>query len=257
MKKAIIFGITSGIGSGIASLLRKDGWQVYGTSTWLQDEQVKFLDLSDSNSIDLLFDDENFLTDWSLVFFVAGTMKPIGPFFDTNFNEWQESIQINLISQIQILHKLWKYRSKDTVPAVCYLAGGGTNSNFDNYSAYCLSKVSLIKFIELVASENQDANFFIIGPGYVKTKIHNETLEAGDLAGKNFERTLDFLRTDGTSMERLYKHLLWCVSNPICVTSGRNFSTVHDPWDSKFNLVQMLEVNQNLYKLRRRDIDEH
>lgn len=255
-KKVLIFGITSDIGAGVARYLRDDGWQVFGTSTWFQSSDVKLLDFSASDKVQDFLDDSLFFQDWSLVCFFSGTMEPIGPFFEIDFSKWKSSFEINFMSQIQILHGIWKHKSEFSRPAVCFLAGGGTNSAFDNYSSYCLSKISLIKFVELIASEYPEGNFFILGPGYVKTKIHNETLKAGISAGRNLDRTLEFLRGNGTPIENIYNHIKWCLSNSSHAISGRNFSTVHDPWDSKFDLVQLLERDQNLYKLRRRDIDK-
>ena len=184
MRKAIIFGISSDIGNGIAERLRKDSWTVVGTSTNPQKNGTVRLDLTKSDDIEALFANTSFLQDWSLLCFFSATMNPIGPFFSSDFLEWRKAFEINVFSQLQILHKIWDFRSSSSVPSVCFLAGGGTNSSFDNYSAYCLSKITLIKFVELIASENEDANFFIIGPGYMRTKIHNETLRAGELAGK-------------------------------------------------------------------------
>jgi NAD(P)-dependent dehydrogenase (short-subunit alcohol dehydrogenase family) len=180
-------------------------------------------------------------------------MDPIGPFFETDFEKWEKNFRINFFSQLKILKMLWPYKSKSGNPSICFLAGGGTNSNFDNYSAYCLSKISLIKFVELISSENTEGKFFIIGPGFMKTKIHQETFKAGTRAGKNFKKTEKFMEEAGTSIEQLYRHLNWCISKPNRLISGRNFSTVYDSWEKDTELLKDLGTNPDLFKLRRRE----
>ena len=51
------------------------------------------------------------------------------------------------------------------------MAGGGTNNPFTNYSAYCVSKIALIKMCELIDDEYKNLNVFIIGPGLLKPKL--------------------------------------------------------------------------------------
>jgi short-subunit dehydrogenase len=253
IKKSLIIGVTSDIGVGIKSHLESDGWQVFGTSSFAQSKNIAKLDLSDSFQVDLFTDKLEIYKDWSLLCFFAGTMEPIGPFFDTDFEKWKTNFQVNFFSQLKILNMIWPYRSKAIEPNICFLAGGGTNSTFDNYSAYCLSKISLIKFVELVSSENDDGKFFIIGPGFMKTKIHNQTFEAGNKAGQNFQKTEKFMKGDGTTIEQLYRHIQWCIIQPRKAIGGRNFSTVHDPWETNKNFSKLLAENPEMFKLRRRE----
>lgn len=255
MKKALIIGVTSEIGVGVKRHLEEDGWQVYGTSSKYFSNEVAQLDLSDSPHVKSFASKVYRYRDWSLLCFFAGTMEPIGPFLDTDFESWEKNFRINVLSQIEILKMLWPYRSKVEELNICFLAGGGTNSSFDNYSAYCLSKITLIKFVELIASENKDAKIFIIGPGFMKTKIHEQTIKAGKKSGTNLDKTMSFMEKPGTSISRLYDHIKWCIAQPKEVISGRNFSTVHDPWDSDNELSSLLSQNPNVFKLRRLGFD--
>ena len=252
MNKAIIFGITSEIGSSTAKKLENDNWDVYGTSRGESTDRIVHLDLNNDSEFQNFVKNTPWLNNWSLVCFFAGTMKPIGPFFDISVEEWEENFHINVVSQLKLLHKIWPYRDKKSGVSVSFLAGGGTNSTFDNYSAYSTSKIALIKFTELIASENPKDKFFIIGPGYMKTKIHNETLEAGERAGANLKKTLEFFNSKGTTFDRFYDHFKWCLSSSIKEISGRNFSTAHDKWDESNSLLEQLEIDPNLFKLRRK-----
>ena len=256
MNKALVIGITSEIGAGVKKFLEEDGWQVFGTSFSNFSDEVAQLDLADSTQVKLFSDKTSQYKDWSLLCLFAGTMEPIGPFFKTDFRSWEKNFRINVLSQIEILQMLWPYRSKIKEPNICFLAGGGTNSSFDNYSAYCLSKITLIKFVELMASENKAEKFFIIGPGFMKTKIHEQTTKSGENAGTNLDKTKLLMEKPGTSVSRLYEHIKWCIAQPKEAISGRNFSTVHDPWDSDQELSSLLSHNPNLFKLRRHGFDK-
>ena len=66
---------------------------------------------------------------------------------------------------------------------------GAAQRPFDHYSAYCLGKLALIKMTELLDSEYPDLQVSIIGASWVKTKIHHQTLAAGESAGLNFDTT--------------------------------------------------------------------
>jgi len=45
----------------------------------------------------------------------------------------------------------------------------------------------------------------VVGPGMVKTKGHQDTLEAGERAGHNFVKVKEFLETgEGTSMKKIF-----------------------------------------------------
>jgi NAD(P)-dependent dehydrogenase (short-subunit alcohol dehydrogenase family) len=133
------------------------------------------------------------------------------------------------------------------------LAGGGTNNPMTNYSAYCAAKIALIKMCELIDDEEAGINAFIIGPGFVRTRIHEETLRAGAAAGAGLDKTRAFLATPGSSHDHIYSHMTWCIAQGRAVAGGRNFSTVHDPWrGGGAALAADLKLDPDAFRLRRR-----
>ena len=255
MKHAVISGITADIGTALAERLIADGWSVTGLGRKLErlgDIGAKLIDVSLDDSVQLA-DACSKIEPWDLYISCVGTMQPIGPFFSSNFDQWQNTIELNSLSQLRVLHLLWENRK--VKPDVMFLAGGGTNNPMSNYSAYCVSKIFLIKMMELLADEELEANFFINGPGFVRTKIHEETLIAGENAGSGLKKTQDFLASDeGTSMDDIYQHMLWCMQHRSAAT-GRNFSTVHDSWREGSSLAERLVNNTDAFRLRRSIIE--
>jgi hypothetical protein len=105
---------------------------------------------------------------------------------------------------------------------------------------------------ELLDDECPDLNAFIIGPGYVRTKIHDETLRAAEAAGPGYEKTVRFLTSEGTPMTDIHECIEWCVSQGRDVVGGRNISVVHDPWrGGGADLAAALRADPHRYKLRR------
>jgi NAD(P)-dependent dehydrogenase (short-subunit alcohol dehydrogenase family) len=227
--EAIILGHGSDIARGLWKRLIVDGWGVTGIGREKAALQTAYR--------------------WDLLISAIGTMEPIGKFFDLDPDEWAQSVHTNFVKQLRLLHTLWPMRAAR--PAVMFFAGGGTNGPFDRYSAYCVAKIALIKMVELLHHENPEANCFIIGPGYVKTKIHDETLRAGAAAGENLGKTKVLLEGVGTPIDDIYDHMMWCVEQGRDVAGGRNFSTVHDAWGTK-GIVERLKNDPDMFRLRRR-----
>ncbi len=186
---------------------------------------------------------------WDVLILAAGTQVPVGKFRDNEFEQWRESIEINFTSQVEFVHGLLPSSNKGA--SVIFFAGGGTNGAVDRYSAYTISKIASIKLCELLASEEPEYKFSILGPGWVGTKIHQETIQAGAQAGDNLGRTLGKLTgSELVPIEQVVSRVNWLISSPAEVVSGRNFSLVFDPFESE-SFSRTLADNADLFKLRR------
>jgi len=191
---------------------------------------------------------------WDTFISCVGTEEPIGRFFECNFDVWESSVIVNSTAQLRVLHELYPHRQHGETCNVVFFAGGGTNSPFRNYSAYCVAKIVLIKMCELLDDENKDLNVFIVGPGFVRTKIHQQTLNHPSAAGPNYQKTVEFLRPDNpdTSFDDIYECIDWAVKQGREVVGGRNISVVHDPWRrGGVELVERLRGDSHKFKLRR------
>lgn len=238
--KAIIIAISSGIGSALADAWAQKGWEIHGTSR-------SDCDLLSKESIKKACAQLKLkCPKWDVLVFAAGTLDPIGPFESVSFDAWEEGIQVNLLSQLRILHELLPSRNQNA--AVLFFAGGGTNNAVLNYSSYTLSKIALTKMCEFLDAEMPGVKFTIVGPGWVKTKIHEATLRAGPLAGANFEKTRD--RKEWISMDRVVECCTWLATTASKGVGGRNFSAAHDAFGT-LELQAELEKDPDMYKLRR------
>jgi NAD(P)-dependent dehydrogenase (short-subunit alcohol dehydrogenase family) len=262
--RAIVVSASSDIGGHLARGLIRRGAEVVGTyrqRNAATDELEKLgvrllpLDISSRDQV------AGFARDlsrsgfaWNVLISAAGLLAPIGKFFDVDFEAWQRSVALNSTDQLRVLHTVYPLRDAASVAKVVFFAGGGTNGAFDNYSAYCLGKIQLIKMTELLDSECPELQVSIIGTGWVNTKIHSQTLAAGEAAGANLRRTREFLQETagaGSSLDNVLECVEWCLSSPRRAVGGRNIALAHDPWRSG-GLADALAADPELYKLRRR-----
>lgn len=262
-RTAIIISASSDIGTAMCTRWKSYGWDVYGTyrteSSNTEDlakmgVKLVFCDLSDNASIrDACSQLRMLCSQWDILVLCPGTQEPVGAFSDCSFDEWEKSLKVNFSSQLHIVHQILpaRHTKAELEPIVLFFAGGGTNSAPPNYSAYIISKIALIKMTELLDIEITDTRFAIVGPGWVKTKIHNATLSAGERAGANYQRTTDKLAgNEFTPMNEVLDCCDWVINAPRQVVSGHNFSLEFDKWGDE-QLSKMLAKNPDMYKLRR------
>lgn len=256
----IVIGITSDIGSAVAYDWENRGHSVLGTYrnekqiAGLQSGKNKILqmDLTDSVSIETAIKDLGDMTKesgWDALLIATGTMEPIGPFPNLDFASIRSSFEVNFLGTLQIIHGLLpaaNYGAK-----VIVFSGAGTNGSADNYFSYSVSKVANIKMCELLHSEVEHVCFTALGPGWVQTKIHEETLKAGLRSGENFFITENRIaQADMYSSKDVLQAINWLLEQDPELVGGRNFSSANDPLLST-KLVEELKKNPDLFKLRR------
>ena len=260
MTTCVVVSASSDIGFELCRDWTRSGFRVLGTFRDPKSGgrlaefgvETQHCDLSDGDSRKLAIGSISACVEsqgWDVLILAAGTQLPVGKFQENDFGQWRESIEVNFTSQVEFVHGLLPTANKGA--SVIFFAGGGTNGPVDRYSAYTISKIASIKLCELLASEEPDYKFSILGPGWVGTKIHQETLSAGVLAGDNFDRTIAKLSsTSLVPIQLVVQRVNWLIESPAEVVSGRNFSLVFDPFDSEV-FSRTLSHNPELLKLRR------
>lgn len=262
--KAVVLGASSDIGSALCEDWLKKNWSVWGTyrKTSKSVEKLKrhlqgffecFLDSVDS--VDRASEAFRQQVDgWDVLVLGPGLQEPIGFFELCNFNEWTNSIEVNFTNQLRFLHGILPVRNKgpsSNGPTVIFFAGGGVNNAPILYSAYTVAKVAMVKMVELLAVEMPDTKFVIIGPGWVKTKIHNSVLAAKDAAGASYERTIEKFKSDEfVPMSKVVECCNMVIAGNKSSLTGRNISVEFDAWDDP-NFIDFLNTNSEIYKLRR------
>jgi short-subunit dehydrogenase len=259
--KIIILSVSSDIGFALASDWKKKNIEVIGTYRTFSKKceillsmGVKLFqcDLNSKESITEATGKIKNCGDWDVLISSAGTQEPIGKFDTVNIDNWESSLNINFLSQMRFLHNLISNRNNkyNNIPRVLFFAGGGTNNATQNYSSYTVSKIACIKMCELLDAEYPDTIFSIVGPGWVNTKIHNETIKAGNNAGNNLQRTLDIIESEKFyPIDKVVQCCNWLLKAEKSIVGGRNFSAVHDPWEE--DKISKVSDKEDYFKLRR------
>lgn len=259
----LIISITSDIGYDLANRYISHGYIVIGTYrskkslsklNKLENCYLLYLDLEKKKSInDFIKSFRELKLSWNIFISCPCDILPLKPFFKCNFNEFEKSVHINAIEQLRVLHKIYSFRNSKEIVNVVFFAAGGVNNAVVNISAYTISKIMLIKMCEFLDEENPDFNIFIVGPGWVKTKIHNVVLSNLNKNDEKYLKTKDFLENgNGTNLKDIFDYIYWLCQQGKKIASGRNFSVEGDPWkDNLTKLYNELINNSSLYKLRR------
>ena len=262
MPVVIILGLSSDIGRELAIRFDANNWSVWGThrnsaglgkmSKRIKSVSCDLISAEGINHAVSAFQLENLR--WDLLIIAAGTELPIGSFWDCDEDEWDSGIAINALAPLRFVRRIYSMRNQSGAPSVAFFSGAGTNNAAPSYSAYSVSKIMLIKMCELLDTESPDTSFFIIGPGIVRTKIHQQTIDEPIRSGSNYQKVVKFLESDnlGTGHDEIFDCINWCLKSGKSIVGGRNISLVHDCWRNGGEvLAQKLSQNSEIYKLRR------
>lgn len=267
-KTILILSVSSDIGSFLAQKYLSSGHRVIGS--YRSTQMIKALtqhphchlfacDIHDPQSLFLFVEHIKQLgVHWDTFISCVGYPLPLQSFFDSDFAQWQQSVEVNSLDQLRAIHMLYPLRNPQGISDVVFFAGGGTNNAVVNFSAYTIGKIILTKMCEFLDAENPDLNIFIVGPGWTKTKTHQMILNDPHVSRVKYEETKRFLKNkEGTCLEDIFSCIQWLCAQGRVIAGGRNFSVVYDPWRSsqREKLIDQLKADSGMYKLRRHNND--
>src|SRR2546425_1498160 len=118
----------------------------------------------------------------------AGTYGPIGTVTDVEPSAWLDAIRINLFGTFLVARQTCEVLKARGGGRIVLFSGGGAATPFPNYTAYACGKVGVVRLTETLAQEMQPFNIEIncVAPGFVLTRLHQQTLAAGERAGRGF-----------------------------------------------------------------------
>lgn len=255
--KILITGANSGIGSALIDNFKSTQITIDGTfrnKNPFYEKTLNFIstysqvDFSNATSIDQWLEIQDF-SNYDALVFIHGTMTPIGKLHQVTFDDWQRCNYTNYLSIVQVLHHALP--ALKTGCKVITLAGGGVNGAPESYSAYTNSKMSLVKMNELLAADYPEQIFINIGPGWVDTPIHQQTLHAHDLVPEASAETLRrYNAGEFIPMEQVIHSLTYLLEQSNRHFSGRNFSVSSKELFNE-KLPELLKQYDDLFKLRR------
>ena len=184
----------------------------------------------------------------------AGIYGPIGPLNAISMDEFTEAIRINFLGTVFMCHYFSGLMAARNGKIVNF-SGGGASTPFPNYSAYASSKIALVRLTENLAEEFKPLGISVnaVAPGFVITRLHQQTLKAGEKAGKAFlEGTQKQIEKGGVPPEKAADLTAFLLSDASSGITGKFISAPWDPWD-KPEFVEKLKNRKDFATLRRID----
>ena len=264
----IVTGAGRGIGAAIVRQCAADGAAVVlvaRTETELEDTKITLtgtghrtypLDVSDRGAVNsfLEFLREARVSVDGLVN-CAGIQGPIGALHDISLDELEKTFAVNTIGTIAPCAGVLPFFIQLGKGKIVNVSGGGATGPFPRYSAYAASKAAVIRFTENLAEEYRDMSIDVnaIAPGFVSTRIHEATLQAGEQAGKDYyEDTQRKLVNGAVPPEYAARLASFLLSDAAHGITGKLLSAQWDPWED-IDFQERLRAEKNLCTLRRID----
>lgn len=255
-KHIVITGASSGIGAETAKALAKDGHKLYLCARRGMPGIFK-CDVSKKEDIKNFVEYVKKHTDTvDVLINCAGSFGAIGNIMQIDEDEWMEGFKTNFFGSFLMIKYFTPLMKARNNPRILNFAGGGAFSPFPNYSCYAVSKTSIVRLTENLAIELEDKNIKVnaIAPGFVKTGIHDKTLELGsEFSGSaHFEMTQQKLKEGAVPIEVPVECIKFLISNKADKLNGKTISASFDPWGKPefYDLIDQVN-DSSLYTLRR------
>jgi len=184
----------------------------------------------------------------------AGIYGPIGPVVSVDPTAWFDAIRVNLFGTFLVAREACRRMIAQGVPgSIVLMSGGGAATPFPNYTAYACGKVGVVRFTETLALEVADQGIRVncVAPGFVATRLHDQTLAAGPmLAGSFVEKTKAELAKGGVPPSVPARAVAFLLSPQSAGITGRFVAAPYDAWETWVERLDQL-AGSDVFTLRR------
>jgi NAD(P)-dependent dehydrogenase (short-subunit alcohol dehydrogenase family) len=183
----------------------------------------------------------------------AGVYGPIGPAWENDSTEWRETVMTNLVGAFLVCRAVVPLLIRARRGKIVNISGGGAATPFPRFTAYAASKAALVRFTETLALELKEHNVQVnaVAPGFVVTRLHQQTLEAGERAGADFlKKTHEQIAQGGVDPSIPAQLVAFLASDRADRITGKFFSSVWDDWANCGTHLAEIE-STDVYTLRR------
>jgi len=186
----------------------------------------------------------------------AGVYGPIGKSTEVDMDEFAEAIQINFLGTVRMCHAFAPLLKSTSRKKIINYSGGGAAGPFPRFSAYATSKSAVVRFTENLALELSDDGFDVnsIAPGFVNTRLHQDTLEAGPQKASEafYENTKKQMESGGVPPEKAADLTAFLLSDASDGITGKFLSAPWDAWQDE-DFQERLKTDKDFATLRRID----
>ena len=262
---ALVTGAGRGIGRAIALALAKTGAavgvlartarEIEETARLIEDRGGRACavtaDVVDTNSVrDAIQTIEKTLDPVDVLVNNAGALKPFGPFWENDPEEWWCSLEVNLRGTMLCTRAVLPGMVSRKHGRIVNVSSGAGTMATPYYSSYGTAKTAVIRFTECLALETSSHGIavFAMSPGTVRTRMSEYSLNSPE--GQKwlpwFRRIFD--EKINVPAERPAQLVIELVSGRLDALSGRMISIFDDLETLRMQAAEI--ERQNLYSLK-------
>ncbi len=181
----------------------------------------------------------------------AAVLDPVGAIGEYPLEAFRRTIQINVGGTVNAIASSLQ-ALRDGGGSIVTFSGGGATAPLPRFDAYAASKAAVVRLTENLAPVIAPIAINAIAPGFVATRMHQVTLQAGPgAAGVDYyDRTRRDLDSGGVPASEAAD--LACLLLDGVPFTGKLLSAQWDPWrDPEFHA--RLAADRHLGTLRRID----
>jgi NAD(P)-dependent dehydrogenase (short-subunit alcohol dehydrogenase family) len=173
--EALVTGASSGIGAATCRKLREQGWHVAGVARRPSDAASVSLEL-DITRLDDLEGAFEAVPHLELLVHSAGTIRPVGPFVDSDPDEWRRAVEVNLIGTYNVLRAGLAGALASSGGRAIHITTGAASTAKPYWSAYAASKAGAEQLVRSAAADLGDNGCAVcaLDPGITETAMQEE-----------------------------------------------------------------------------------
>lgn len=185
----------------------------------------------------------------------AGVQPPIGPLWQNDPDEWMHAVAVNLFGPMLCIQAVLPGMMERECGKILNLSGGGATGPRPNFSAYAASKTALVRLTETLAEELKPYNIQVnaLAPGAINTRMLDEVIAAGELAGAELALAQRRADTGGNSIELAAQLAVFLASANSDGLTGKLVAAPYDDWQN-WDAARIAALDESpWYTLRRMD----
>ena len=197
---------------------------------------------------------KSFIKNTNIIINATGSLGEIKNILKVNLKKFKNTMDINFFFNLLLLQNLSKFIKNNKNLLLILFSGGGVTNYRKNFSSYSISKLALVKFVEIVSNELNNKNIRInaIAPGIIKSKMIDITMKNRKLVSKKeiikIEKEINY---SNDALKKLFKVINFLSSNKGKKITGKLISSKWDNieiWSKK--KIEKLN-DKDLYFMRR------
>lgn len=215
-------------------------------------DQLNFTNFSSMNK--KINKHKSFVKNTNIIINATGSLGEIKNVLNINFKKFKNTMDINFFSNLMLLKKLSKFIKNNKNLSIIFFSGGGATSYRKNFGTYSISKLSLVKLVEVASNEIKNKNVRInaIAPGIIQSKMIDVTMNNKKLVSKKEIKKIEKdIKYSNNALKKLFKVINFLSSNKGKQITGKLISSKWDnieTWNKK--KIKKL-INKDFYNVRR------